>query len=364
MSPAKKFTHDLVNNRPYQFWALNLFGWAGYGFFVSLSAFLWQKNPGFQVFYAVFATLTGLVLSLMMRACYRRFWNFSPIYRGALSLVVVGVASGIWAYFKMVAFMEGLGKSKHISLYEYFGWYSYSFFIILSWAALYFGIKFYQALQEEKQRSLKATSMAHEAQLKMLRYQLNPHFLFNTLNAISTLVLVGESKMANTMVTELSKFLRYSLENDPMQKVDLAQELGALELYLNIEKVRFEDRLRLHFDIEDKARRGLIPSLLLQPLVENSIKYAISKNENGGKISVVAKVFAGELFIEVADDGPGIDVGASGLPTFKGVGLANFRDRLQEIYGDNQSCKFSKAEPSGLKINIRIPYETQLQEKE
>lgn len=359
MSLISYLTQKLESNRHYQFWALNLFGWMGYGSFVSLAAFLWKKDLVFQLFYAVFATITGLLISLVMRAYFRRFWNLEPLKRGLFTLFTVGVATGFWAYIKMVAFIdiEGMEGHKKSGFSEYVGWYTYSFFILLSWAAIYFGIKYYQMLVEERQRTLKATFMAHQAQLKMLRYQLNPHFLFNTLNAISTLILESETKMANTMVTELSKFLRYSLENDPMQKVNLVQEIAALELYLNIEKVRFEERLRLHLDIEEAAEQALIPSLLLQPLVENSIKYAVSKSENGGFISVTAKVVGNELFIDICDDGPGIVLEKGELPSFGGVGLRNFQERLKEIYGKHHSCQFGHNDPQGLKISISIPFE-------
>ena len=163
---------------------------------------------------------------------------------------------------------------------------------MLVWSALYFGIKYYLLMQEERQRSLKAMNMAHEAQLKMLRYQLNPHFLFNTLNALSTLILDRQIEPANRMVSKLSNFLRYSLDNDPMQKISLAQEISALKLYLDIEKVRFEERLQLEIDVEDEARRALIPSLLLQPLVENAIKYAVSPSEEPVRLTIEARVVA------------------------------------------------------------------------
>jgi len=120
----------------------------------------------------------------------------------------------------------------------------------------------------------------------MLHCQLNPHFLFNTLNAISTLIHDRDTQLANTMVTRLSRFLRYSLDKDTMLKVTVAEEVEALKLYLDIEKVRFDDRLQLHFDIEPDARTALMPSLLLQPLVENSIKHAVSRAINGGSISI------------------------------------------------------------------------------
>ena len=145
------------------------------------------------------------------------------------------------------------------------------FYVMLCWSGLYFGIKYYQQLQQQTEQTLKATAAAHQAQLKMLRYQLNPHFLFNTLNAISTLILEKQTENANRMVTRLSSFLRYSLDNDPMQKITLDQEIAALKLYLDIEKVRFEDHLGLELDIGEEASKALIPSLLLQPLVETKV---------------------------------------------------------------------------------------------
>lgn len=369
MSLHHDITQKLITHNNYQFWTLNLFGWAGYGFFVSLGAILWGEDLKMKLAYGSLATITGIALSMGMRASYHRFWEYPPIKRGLMSLLVVMIASALWSYFKMETFFLMMDvvdpeHKKKISFSEFLGWYTYSFFILLSWGALYYGIKYYQMLQKERQRTLKATAMAHEAQLKMLRYQLNPHFLFNTLNAISTLILESETKTANTMVVELSKFLRYSLENDPMQKIHLDQEIAALLLYLNIEKVRFEERLKLEINVEDDAGEALIPSLLLQPLVENSIKYAISKNENGGLIRIEAKVFAEQLLIEVTDDGPGIPLQNGELPKYGGVGLRNFQERLKEIYGADHNCSFGKNSPTGLKINIRIPYEKRQSKEE
>ncbi len=130
-------------------------------------------------------------------------------------------------------------------------------YVVLAWVGLYLGIKYYRQLQDETQRALAARTMAHQAQLKMLRYQLNPHFLFNTLNAISTLVLDRENGTANRMVQGLSAFLRHSLDNDPMQRVTLRQELDALTLYLDIEKMRFAERLRIETDIDEDCWRAL-----------------------------------------------------------------------------------------------------------
>jgi LytS/YehU family sensor histidine kinase len=199
--------------------------------------------------------------------------------------------------------------------------------------------------------------MAHEAQLKMLRYQLNPHFLFNTLNAISTLVLEQHTDLANRMLTRLSSFLRYSLDNDPMQKVTLKQELAALQLYLDIEKVRFEERLSLEVDVSSEAQEAMIPSLLLQPLVENAIKYGIARAEEGGHLRIAAQVLAGDLLLELADDGPGVELVNGQIPGSTGVGLRNTRERLLELYGSQHSFRLSQTRPHGLTISIRIPFE-------
>ncbi len=155
-------------------------------------------------------------------------------------------------------------------------------------------MKFYERLQLEREATLKQSALAQEAQLKMLRYQLNPHFLFNTLNAISTLVLDGQNRTANLAVSRLSEFLRYTLDQDPMKKVTLRQELDALNLYLGIEKLRFGDRLRLEFDVDERVESALVPSLLLQPLVENAMKYAIAPREQGGSVTIIAGVEGGD----------------------------------------------------------------------
>ena len=212
-------------------------------------------------------------------------------------------------------------------------------------------------LLKEKQNVLRASSMAHQAQIKMLRYQLNPHFLFNTLNAISTLILMKENKTADAMVSRLSDFLRYSLDKDPIKRVPLFQEIKVLELYLDIEKVRFEDRLQVDWDIQDKAKMALVPSLILQPIIENSIKYAIAKLQQGGQIKISARTYGKDLVLEVGDNGPLVDLVEEQLFRTNGVGLSNIKERLQSLYGDDYAFVISQNQPSGMKVTIRLPHE-------
>ena len=162
---------------------------------------------------------------------------------------------------------------------EFFSNAMHSTYLLLCWTGIYFGIKYYESLQQQREATLRAATLAQEAQLKMLRYQLNPHFLFNTLNAISTLILDNQNRTANQTVMRLSEFLRYTLDQDPMKKVTLRQEIEAMNLYLTTERLRFGERLRLEYAIEERALEALVPSLLLQPLIENAVKYAVSPSE-------------------------------------------------------------------------------------
>ncbi|MGH8721340.1 MAG: sensor histidine kinase, partial [Burkholderiales bacterium] len=166
--------------------------------------------------------------------------------------------------------------------------------------------------------------------------------------------LDGQNRTANLAVSRLSEFLRYTLDQDPMKKVTLRQELDALNLYLGIEKLRFGDRLRLEFDVDERAESALVPSLLLQPLVENAMKYAIAPREQGGAVTVAAGIVGGRLRLAVQDDGPGLPPAATG--NGRGVGLRNTRERLKVLYGDAHSIEAADASP-GLRIEMRLPLE-------
>jgi two-component system, LytTR family, sensor kinase len=357
------------------FWVLHLGGWFAWGVvgkYGYTRAMLEEDTAPGYFLYVMAITAIAVVLSLGLRYLYR--WVMRrPVWAQAAGLLLGSAAAG-YAWLRcrsyiysnwfekqedMTAWLEKMGDSAELyQKVSYMETWLAAWTVMLAWSVLYFMIKYYQLFQEVQKSALKSAAMAHEAQLKMLRYQLNPHFLFNTLNAISTLVLERETEAANRMVTRLSSFLRHSLDNDPMQKVTLEQELTALQLYLDIEKVRFEERLTLELDIQKEAAGALIPSLLLQPLVENAIKYGIARSEEGGHLRIAARVFAGDLLLELSDDGPGVELVDGQLPTANGVGLRNTRERLAELYGNRHSFRLSATDPHGLTVNIRIPCET------
>jgi sensor histidine kinase YesM len=352
--------NQIYNTRTKQFILLNTLGWFAYYINSMIGPVYWDK-PAYYYWLVFYSSVFGYGISFFLRPIYKKFWGGSVNKLVIIVLLTCIFFSSIWSVFYNYIYLllNPHGTHKPDNFLDYLLTATRILNIYFCWSFLYIGIKFYRAMQNSTQRELSAVALAHQAQLKMLRYQLNPHFLFNTLNAISTLILKKDNETANEMVARLSNFLRYSLDNDPLQKVTLDQEITTLKLYLCIEKVRFEDRLLLEFHIDDGASRALIPSLILQPLVENSIKYAVAKSETTGKISMNAKVFANELLIELKDDGPGVDLVDGDLPKGRGVGIANTRQRLEELYEENHSFTISNIKPSGLQVNIRLPYEVE-----
>ncbi|MEM8562217.1 MAG: histidine kinase [Pseudomonadota bacterium] len=354
---------QFLQNKRIIFWLLQVVGWGAWGVTFYLGILVWGDAPQGYIIYLPIISTVGLLISLVLRALYKSIWEVHIVWRALAILAGSAVGGTLWRASRKVIYHQifppdpAKDAMHGDNVWMYFEGTASAIMVMMAWSALYFGIKFYMMMQEEQHHRLKATAMAHEAQLKMLRYQLNPHFLFNTLNAISTLILDKETQLANSMVTRLSRFLRYSLDNDPMLKVTVADEIEALKLYLDIEKVRFDNRLQLNFDIDPEASGALMPSLLLQPLVENCIKYAVSQSINGGSISVNASAYDNKLLLSVADDGPGLEIRPGGLPKGTGVGLRNCRERLREIYGDKQIFTLSQTEPHGLTIMISLPLE-------
>jgi two-component system, LytTR family, sensor kinase len=348
---------ELIENRNRFFWVLHTGGWLGFAMIQFLGSLLHDLRDIFVVVILLNA-YAGWMLTVPLRYIYRRAWNLSPLKIAGVIVLTSYITAVLWQVIRNVNYWEIYKHGYKPDFWLYYTQSSvWSFYIILSWSGLYFGIKYYQMLQKEKQNVLQANTLAHQAQLKMLRYQLNPHFLFNTLNAISTLILVKENVTANAMVTKLSEFLRYSLDKDPMKRVSLDNELHALRLYLDIEKVRFEERLQVVLNIAKECQNALVPSMILQPLAENAIKHAIAVQEEGGTITVTVNRFGNDLLLELADDGPGAEIKKGNLHRENGVGLVNTRERLSALYKDNYSLVVSQNEPSGVKVNIRIPYD-------
>ena len=351
------FFHD--KNRA--FWLLQGGGWGAYLLLRGLGGLANAMGLTF-VLPTLIVTATGFSLTLLMAAAYRRIIAMKPAFVWTLTLIIVGVASGLFSVIEVWAhatFYEPGWQPRGI---EFLGAILLDLSVLGAWTGLYYGINYYLLLAAQSERMMKVAAQANSAQLEMLRYQLNPHFLFNTLNSISTLVLLKQTEKANAMLSRLSSFLRYSLVGGLEGMSTVAQEFEALKLYLDIERTRFEDRLRVRFDIAPAAADARIPALLLQPLVENAVKYAVTPREEGADIHIDARLMGERLVITIADTGPGLAVpGLNGeLPAStsgSGVGLANIRERLAQAYGEDQRFEIEANEPHGLIVLIDIPYQ-------
>ena len=351
------------------FWSLQLFGWTG----ISLLTYLSLSVPYDQYELAYLAhnisqSVVGLVLSIPLRPIFRTVWNWAFLPRMVVVLGAAILVALAWAALRLTLFMLMTGER---GLWPDFGgWLFPSMFVFFTWAALYHGIKYYQMLQREREALLRIESLqrqeafklaqveadARNAQLALLRYQLNPHFLFNTLNSVNALVSKGDAGKATKMINKLSEFFRHSLRAEPETEVTVAEEVATTELYLDIEKTRFADRLTVEIRIAESAKSRLVPSMILQPLVENALKHAIGVSENGGQIRILAsEADSGALQVRVEDSGPeGSDLQADQRPPGASVGLENTRARLHAFYGDGGRLKIEKADIGGYSVLVEV----------
>lgn len=214
------------------------------------------------------------------------------------------------------------------------------------------GIRYYQQYQEGQLRASQLETRLAHAQLQALKMQLDPHFLFNTLHTVSELVH-EDAEAAERMIVRLSELLRLSLENAGTQEVTLRKELDFLERYLEIEKIRYEERLTVNFDIDPAALDARVPNLILQPLVENAIRHGIGSCAAGGEVSIHASTDGSRLELEVFDSGSGMFDRTQ--PIREGVGIANTRARLERLYGTAHQFVLRHGTRGGLECHITMP---------
>lgn len=361
-------------NKNRAFWRIQFAGWGGIFVFRSVSALANTQPLNFLVIILI-AAITGFSISLLLSVVYRQLINRRPVITWTFSPLALGLAVCLYCFIDawVISLYRPTSEASFAQLF--LGVFYIDMTLLGAWSALYYAINYFLQAEEKADELAQMQLQATSAQLAMLRYQLNPHFLFNTLNSISTLVLLKQTEPANAMLTRLSAFLRHTLVNEPGGKVTVEEEVETLKLYLDIERMRFEERLRTEFRIDDAARRALLPSLLLQPLVENAIKYAVSPQEEGAKISISARLIGQRLRVTVADTGPGLqntrsattlqgtNAGSAGVVSSTGVGLTNIRDRLAQAYGDDHVFETRTPAQGGFTVVIEIPFEAAEQEE-
>jgi two-component system, LytTR family, sensor kinase len=234
-------------------------------------------------------------------------------------------------------------------------WLQFSMVLFL-WCTLYFSIKQWHQAARERDRLVRAESQAREARLSALRYQLNPHFLFNSLNAASTLVLQGKAALATRMLAQIGELLRTTLDNDARAEIPLSQELAFVEQYLAIEQTRLGDRLRIKTAIATETLDAVVPSMLLQPLVENAVRHGVAPLVEGGTIAIQSTARSNRLLLTVRNSGPRVNGNSLENRTpSKGIGLANTAERLKTHYGDDQRLSLRSPEAGGYEVTVEIP---------
>ena len=235
------------------------------------------------------------------------------------------------------------------------------FFFFAAWTAFYMAMLAQADSLRAQRRLADAESAAQAAQVRALRYQVNPHFLFNTLNSLSSLVMTGRPERAEAMLLALSTFFRTSLSFDPMADVTLAEEIDLQRLYLDIEKARFPDRLGVEIDVPAELEQARLPALLLQPIVENAIKYGVSKSRKAVVIRIDARHLDNHrMVVEVTNrlKHGGKDQLPAATHEGTGLGLANVCQRLEARFGSHASCRFGPMASGGFKVSLTMPVET------
>ncbi len=330
------------------YWLCQAAGWSP---IFALQLFTAFSKGRYAATLPILATLAGFLVSthlyrvyLIRLRCENHSWP-ALIWRVLLGLVVAAVAltllTAILSYYNN----EGLAPEERFSYLSFFG----IFFVLIAWLSLYFGINYYRSYQQSTIARLQLEAAVKDAELRLLRSQVDPHFLFNSLNTLRALISQNPA-VARDAVTQLAEVLRTSLLSQTRYTQPLSAELEHAENYLALEKLRFESRLHFQTEITREALACHLPAMLLQTLVENAIKYGISTREAGGRIHLRAHTQDTELYLTLSNPGTLNPAGAS-----TGLGLKNARARLAHLFGLTASLTLAQTSADEVTVTLRLP---------
>lgn len=341
------------------FWVLQTGGWIATGV-VAFGFELANETRTQAAFDVILFVITGFLLTSLYRYPYRRWRRLETSLPALAVWIAICATVGVALWYEPQAFLTRIAAVDHpnwvseLPTYEIpldcWLWWGTTLY---SWSFLYFGINYWISLQAERRRAAAAEVSVQAARLRALQSQLQPHFLFNTLNSISALILDGRSSTAVSMIGQLGELLRLSLQTSDTPQIPLEKELYLARCYLAIEKTRFGDRLRYRLDIAPGAANAMVPTLLLQPLVENAVHHGIMPLARGGTVSIVARIDGESLRLRVEDDGRG--AGASSAAKPPGIGLANSIKRLDELFGERATLEFGPGSAGGVAVDVTLP---------
>ncbi|MEI9977759.1 MAG: histidine kinase [Edaphobacter sp.] len=343
--------------------------WSGVGLFDATQTTFVMRSEGMhhawaRLFFTQYiewlpwALATPFILRLGRRYPPVRLRPLTTWIRHIATCLAIGIAFAAWSTVlerTLNPFAEPSGPGTFHNIFRNIFYNG-----LLSTFVLYATVLLVSYLLDSRQRlALQQTETARlneqlvTAQLSALRRQIEPHFLFNTLNSIAGLVREKRNDAAVTMIAELSDFMRRVLEDSNRQQVPLAEELEFTRKYLDIQKVRFVERLQCTMNVPGELLPAQVPMLILQPIVENAIKHGISKRDQGGAIRILASRSGGMLTLSVYNDGPGLPANGQ---TRSGIGISNMRTRLHSLYGDNFTFNMHDQSPGGVEVSVSVPF--------
>ncbi len=333
------------------FWQIQIIGWCCFYLFhllESIHSFLTRRVFIYEETVPIVLMFLGsFVLRPFCRRLLRQSRSWIAFELKAAAAAMVTSIPVAWAA-RLI-----LQNFNHVPWHALVAVWAWSFFMLFMWCSLYFSIKQWQQSSEEKERLLRAESEVREARLLALRYQLNPHFLFNSLNAVSTLVLDGNGPAATRMLAQIGDLLRTSLNSEVTAEVTLSQELAFTEGYLAIEQTRLGKRLRIDMAVPFETRDALVPSMLLQPLVENAVRYGVAPLIEGGWIAINSALNADRLRIVIGNSGRRGE--GEQKKNGNGIGLGNTAERLKTLYGANFEFSLGWPEAGGCEVVLELP---------
>jgi hypothetical protein len=336
-----------MKNRNLAYWLCQIVGWGTYSAIGILSAIKFG-NVTFivrlLVLYAIFFVFVISLTHLLRREIKRRQWLSLPMRKSAPRLIAAAVLIGICASAEVIG-LDGLTSG------ERFEWNKVALTSItasITFASLVW-VLFYVAITATRHRTEMRAAL-REAQLRALEGQVNPHFLFNSLNTIRGMI-VEDPAVAQDMVTRLANILRYNLEREKSSTVPLEKEIEIVADYLAIESIRFDDRLRVRMEIQPAAAQSQVPTMLIQTLVENAVKHGIGARTDGGEIVIRASIHNGALALEI------VNSGQLSTPSERStqIGLTNARERLRLLYGEHASLRLENRDPANVAAMVSIP---------
>ncbi len=342
--------------------------WLLYMALITLRAVVVQYPDFWQMFARRgAAALVGSALTFLVYLAMRPVAGKSLTVKATVAALlcipgsVLFSAFNIWVFYVYAPLEAARTDTSMKDVHDWWVFWKYAseaalswYFVFAAWAAFYVAMSYARELRAADRRASVFAREAQEAQLRALRYQINPHFLFNTLNSLSSLILSQKTDVAERMLMNLSNFFRATLSADPTADVSLEEEIKLQRLYLDIEQIRFPDRLAVETDVPDDLLGARVPVLILQPIVENAVKYGVARSRKPVTVRITAYEEAGRLHIKVKDDGeaaPGELDGGAGT----GVGLRNVCDRLTARYGARAGCLNGPDPDGGYTVHLYMP---------